>query len=289
MYIKKKSFYEVCFNIFNIIFLTAAAVVTFYPFWHELCVSLSSPEYSTLGGLFLAPKEFNLLSYKKVLSTQLIWSAYYNTIFTTVVATILGVMVTALTAYPLSRKNLSGSKQFTGFVLFTMLFSGGMIPTYLVVKQLGLVDSLWALIIPGLMPAFNVIIMKNFFMSIPEELIESAYMDGANPLVVFFKIILPLSTPVLATVSLWAAVGTWNDFLSAVIYINSTPKQTLPLLVRSIIQGQQIARATAEVQDISTNSIIGATIIISILPIVCLYPFLQKYFVKGVMIGAVKG
>jgi ABC-type glycerol-3-phosphate transport system permease component len=169
-----------------------------------------------------------------------------------------------------------------------MLFGGGIIPTYLLVKNLGLINSLWSLIVPTAISAYNVIVMRSFFVGIPAELEESAMIDGANPLRIFFTLILPLSTPVLATIALWDAVGIWNNFLQALIYLNDRDKFTLPIMLQQIIIGQQQNMNEGINSDTSTDSVIAATIILTILPILCVYPFLQKHFVKGVMIGAVK-
>jgi ABC-type glycerol-3-phosphate transport system permease component len=204
------------------------------------------------------------------------------------VGTALSVILTASTAYPLVKSGLPGKNFVTFLILFTMLFSGGIIPTYLLVKSLGLINSLWALIIPGAISAYNVLVMRSFFANLPVELEESATMDGANPIRIFFTIIFPLSTPVLATIALWEAVGLWNNFLQALIYLNDRSKYTLPVLLRDIINGQQQLQQAGIFSDTSSDSVIAATIVMSILPILCVYPFLQKYFTKGVMIGAIK-
>ncbi len=277
------------FDIANYTFLIVVGIITLYPFWHEINISLSSTDEVLKGGLFLLPKKITLLSYKAVIGGSNIWRAYGNSIFTTVMKVLLGVFFTALTAYPISRKQLYGRKAIIKFIIFTMLFNGGMIPTYLVVYNLGLVNSLWALVIPTLIAGYNTIIMKSFFQSIPAEIEESAYMDGANPFQIFFRIIVPLSKPVLATIALWVTVATWNNFLGALIYLNDRIKYTLPIFIREIIQGQQQQADAEELREISLESIRAATIMISVLPVICIYPFIQKYFVKGVMIGAVKG
>jgi putative aldouronate transport system permease protein len=270
-------------------FLLFAAIVTFYPFWYEICVSFSSYEQAVIGGIFILPREFTFRAYIDVISTKSIWIAFKNSALTTITGTILSVFITALTAYPLSKRRIPGNKFMVGLVLFTMLFGGGMIPLYIVVNKLGLINSLWSLVLPTLISSYNVFIIKNFFEAIPEEIEESAFIDGANPIQVFLKLILPLSMPVIATVSLWVAVGTWNNFYNALIFLNKRDKYTLPLLIRDIIQGQQQARETGEIGKSALESVIAATIVISIIPIVCFYPFLQKHFVKGVMIGSVKG
>lgn len=285
----KKTISEKIFDVFNTVLLVLVAAATLYPIWHEICLSFSSLEEAMRGGIFLWPRNFTAAAYNSVLGSDYIWLAYGNTIFVTIVGTALSVLLTAMTAYPLAKKDLPGKNAIVSFVLFTMLFSGGMIPTYLLVKELGLINSLWALIIPGVVSAYNTFIMRNFFSTIPAELEESAFMDGANPIRIFFSIILPLSTPVLATIALWVAVGKWNDFFNALIYLNERSKYTLSLLLREIINGQEIARMTGEITESSTESVVGATIVVAVVPILCVYPFLQKYFVKGVLIGSIKG
>ncbi|WP_028549954.1 carbohydrate ABC transporter permease [Paenibacillus sp. UNC451MF] len=276
------------FQILNGGILLLLSMLTLYPLWHELALSFSSMEGAMRGGFFFWPREFTSATYQVVLSSSYLWTAYANTLFVTAVGTVLSTLLTASTAYPLIKQGLPGKNMVTFLILFTMLFGGGLIPTYLLVKGLGLVNSLWSLILPGAISAFNVIIMRSFFVNLPAELEESAMIDGANPLLIFFKIILPLSMPVLSTVALWEAVSRWNNFFSALIYLNDKSKYTLPVMLKDVINGQELAKMTGELTNASTDSVIAATIVISILPIICVYPFLQKYFVKGVMIGAVK-
>jgi putative aldouronate transport system permease protein len=277
------------FQLFNGTFLLLFALATLYPLWYEICLSFSSADEVTKGGSFLWPKQFTLDSYRTLLGTNMIWQTYFNTAFVTVVGTILSVLLTAATAYPLTKSILPGRKWFIFGILFTMMFSGGVIPTYLLVKQLGLLNSLWSLILPGMITAYNALVMMSFFQTIPAEIEESAEMDGANPLRIFVRLILPLSMPVLATIALWVAVAQWNEFFTALLYINDRSYYTLSLLLKDLISGQDYARFTGEMTNTSTESVIGATIVATILPILCVYPFLQKYFVQGVMIGSIKG
>lgn len=285
---KKESVGDRAFGIVNVLLLITVSLVAIYPFWHELCLSFSSSVEAAKGGLFFTPRDFTIDSYKSVLSSSYIYISVKNSVLTTVGHTILGLFFTATTAYPLARKDLPFVKFFIIMVVFTMVFNAGTIPTYLTVKNFGLIDSLWAMIIPGLIAPYNVIIMKNFFANIPLEIEESAEIDGANTLVIFFRIILPLSKAVLATVALWIAVATWNNYFSALLYLSSSSNYTLPLLIRDVINGQIEAIETGEVTT-NTNTVIAATIMISTFPILCVYPFLQKHFVKGVMLGSVKG
>lgn len=276
------------FDTLNAVLLILVALVTFYPLWHEVSLSLSSMEEAMRGGAFWWPRDFTISAYQTVLGSEYIWVAYGNSIFTTVVGTLLTVLMTAALAYPLTKGEMPAQRIILLLILFTMLFSGGMIPTYLLVKSLGLINSLWSLILPTAVSAFNVIIMISFFRTLPLELEDSAMIDGANPIRIFASIVLPLSKPVLATVALWEAVGIWNNYLQALIYLNDKSKYTLPLLLRDVINGQVTARMTGELTGASVDSVVAATIIVAMVPILCVYPFLQKYFVKGVMIGSVK-
>ncbi|MFC7678790.1 carbohydrate ABC transporter permease [Paenibacillus sp. GCM10028914] len=272
----------------NALFLILFCLITFYPLWHEISISFSSSAGVLKGGLFLGPREFTFGAYESVFKSNFIWLAYRNSIIVAVAGTFLHVLLTAMTAYPLNRSSLPGVKIITFLIIFTMLFGGGMIPTYLLVKNLGMINSLWALIIPGMISAFNVIVMQSFMRGIPAEVEESATIDGAGPLRIFFQIILPLCKPVLATIALWECVGLWNNFMQALIYLNDKSQYTLPLLLREIIAGQQLVAETGQMTDSATESVIAAAIVVSIIPIMCTYPFLQKYFIKGTTLGAVK-
>lgn len=276
------------FSVFNIIFLSALTLVTLYPMWREAAVSFSGMEEAMKGGLFLWPRDFTTDAYVNILHSRYLWLAYGNSLFITLVGTLIGVLLTAATAFPLIKQDLPGKKMFVLLILFTMLFSGGIIPTYLLVKNVGLINSLWSLILPTAISAYNVIVMMSFFRTLPRELDESATMDGAHAIRIFASVILPLSKPVLATIALWEAVGYWNNYLQALFYLNDKSKYVLPVLLRDIINGQTIAQMTGESTGSSTESVIAATTIMAVLPILIVYPFLQKYFVQGTLIGSVK-
>lgn len=285
---------EKTFTVFNYIFFTLLCVIMVYPFWHVIMMSLSSVEATAKGGIFLWPKGFNLDTYSQVFRDPSIWSGYFTTILVTVVGTVLGTLFTATTAYPLSKKHLPFSKIMLFLVLFTMLFSGGMIPGYLLMKDLRLIDNRWSLILPGLISAYNVIIMKSFFMTIPESLEESAKIDGATDVTIFWRIVLPLSKATIATIALFTAVGYWNDYFSTVLYINTKEKWALQAVLRYMLtntnQAMQSAGVTvAAATNVTAATIKSASVVIATVPILCVYPFVQKYFVKGVMIGGVKG
>ena len=277
-----------------LIVMITYALTTLYPFWHVLMYSISDSGRAMTGGLFFLPRSVSLLSYRTVFQTHQIFVAYRNTILKTVVGTVLSLIITALTAFPLSIRRLRGRNAISMYIFFTMLFSGGMIPTFLVVQNLGMIDTFWALIIPGLMSAYNMFIMRNYFQQLPPELEESAYIDGATPPVVLAAIILPVSTPCLAAVAMFYAVGNWNSYLDCLLYTNSGDLQVLQIYLRNLIDSAGAMDAIASVSGDSTNQLSAetvkmTTIAVSILPILILYPFLQKFYTKGVTTGAVKG
>ena len=276
----------------NILFMLLLAFIMLYPMYNILVVSISSAEYIYRGEVNFIPKGINFDAYKMVFENESIWVSFKNSVVYTVVGTAINVVCSAMCAYPLSRKDFYGRGFFTFFVALTMFISGGMIPSYLVVNQLRLINTSWAIVLPGAISTYNMIIMRTFFQNIPSSLTESAYLDGANDIQILFKVILPLSMPIIATMTLFYAVGHWNSYFQAMIYLNSKSKFPLQVLLREIIVAGNMAEESA---DLSANmQIIAinfkyAVIIITIVPILVVYPFLQKYFTKGVMIGAIKG
>ncbi|TLS51655.1 carbohydrate ABC transporter permease [Paenibacillus antri] len=276
--------------------LIALTFLTLYPFWHVLMYSISDPRQAMGGGIFLLPKGFSLDSYAMMFQNSGIFQAYGNSLFRLFVGTFLNVLLTATLAYPLSIRRFLWRTPLTLFIFFTMLFSGGMIPTYLLVNSFGLVDTLWALIVPSAISAWNFFIMKNYFQSIPVELEESANMDGATPIVTLFWIVVPVSLPVIAAVALFYGVFHWNSYFDAVLYIHSQSNEVLTVFLRSMLNFSAMessrsiqASDSAAMANISEESVKMATIVASILPMLLIYPFLQKYYVKGVLIGSVKG
>ncbi|MFC4597189.1 carbohydrate ABC transporter permease [Cohnella hongkongensis] len=274
--------------------LLVFTLLTLYPFWHVLMYSISDPKKAMSGGLFLFPKGFSFDSYLMLFRNSMIFQAYSNSLFRLFVGTFVNILLTAMLAYPLSIRRFIGRTPLTLIIFFTMLFSGGMIPTYLLVNSFGLVDTLWALILPSAISAWNFFIMKNYFQSIPPELEESANIDGASPMRTLVSIILPVSMPVIAAIALFYGVWHWNAFFDAVLYIHSQDKQVLTLFLRtmmnfSAMESTRSMNDAAVVTNISEESVKMATIIATMLPMLLTYPFLQKYFVKGVLIGAVKG
>lgn len=274
----------------NMIALLILAVIMVYPFWYVLCYALSDSEAVATGGLLLWPKAFTLTNVLEVIKSSSFQTSALNSIWIVIVGTTLSVLTTAGLSYPLARK-VQGAKIINFMIYFTMLFGGGLLPTYYVVRQTGLLDSLWALIIPCMITPFNVFITRTFFAQLPNELIESARIDGASELSIFVRIAMPLSQPIFATITLFYAVGYWNRFTNAVFYIRSPEKRPLQLLLK-----EMIATTSSDIFDdigfniaTSSQSIKMATVIVVALPIILIYPFLQKHFVKGVMLGSVKG
>ncbi|HAR64863.1 MAG TPA: ABC transporter permease [Lentisphaeria bacterium] len=289
----KRSSGEKIFNFFNILFLAFVGLICLYPFIYTLTISLSTAAEASREGFHFYPREISFTSYKMVLSNPNIVTGYVNTIIRTVLGTFLTVIATCIAAYPLARKEMPHRSMLTFLVVFTMLFSGGIVPGYLLVKKLGLINSMGSLILPTLLSAFNIIIIKNFFQSIPDSLSESAGIDGAGEWRILFQIYIPLSKPVLATVALWSAVFHWNAWFDALLYITDDNKQVLQTFLQRIViesstQLMELGITDTTVVDFTGETIKAATIIVTILPIICVYPFLQKYFVKGIMLGGVK-
>ncbi len=277
-------------NVIIYLLLTVITIVTIYPLLNLLAVSLSEHSAYVMNPLMVIPDRINLLPYKWVFSHPLILSSYKNTLIVTFVGTFFSMFLTSTLAYPLSNRGLRGKGLFMKLIIFTMMFNGGLIPNFYLVRSLGLLDKLWALIIPGSMSGFYVILMKNFFESIPGSLKEAAKIDGASEMFIFARIVIPLSAPILSTLSLFYAVLRWNSFFNAIVYIRDRGKWTLQLLLREIvIISNPLLNDDTSISDIPPENIKYAVIIVAIVPILCLYPFLQKYFVKGIMVGAVKG
>lgn len=290
---KKKSYISIG-AVLNYTIITVLVLICIYPFINVLAYSLSSNNAIMSGEVTWFPVDIQLTAYQEILRKSQIWSAMKVSVLVTAAGTVLGLAMTICAAYALSKPRLKGLKVINGFILFTMYFSGGMIPTFLVVKELGMYDQLAALIIPSAMNVFNFIVMRTFFRGLPVELEEAAYLDGANDLKVLFKVVLPLSVPILATIGLFYAVSYWNEYFSSLIYIQSPGKYPLQLRLRQLLfagELNQINGGAAEGlgTQVMPEALKMASIIVSTIPILIVYPWLQKYFVKGVMIGSVKG
>jgi putative aldouronate transport system permease protein len=277
------------FDIVNSIIMTLVGIITIYPFLNVLFISLSSTaEVNKSGSFLLYPKGLNLGSYQYVVNYAGLGDAFRNTIVITVVGTIINLLLTAAGAYVLTEKDMPGHNFLMGFVLVTMFFSGGLIPSYLVVNSLHLVNTLWALMLPGAISTFNLILARNFFQEIPASLKEAARIDGASEFRILMTIIIPLSMPILATLTLFYGVGHWNEYSQAIIYINSPDLNPLQVIIQNMYN-TALGELNSDMLPPPVEGVRCATIMLTTLPIICVYPFLQKYFVKGVMIGSVKG
>ncbi|MCU6790608.1 MULTISPECIES: carbohydrate ABC transporter permease [Paenibacillus] len=275
----------------NYVLLALISLATILPFIYILAVSFTSPHEVAKGGFILFPKEFSLSAYKYIFSTDTLVRSLLVSVYITVVGTFINLLLTSLMAYPLARQTLRGRQIILMAVLFTMLFSGGLIPTYFVVKAMGLTNSLWSLMIPNAISAFNLIVLKNFFQQIPDGLEDSARIDGCSDVGVLFRIVLPLSMPAMATFGMFYAVTHWNQFFSAIMYINDNNKWPVQVLLREIVilAQSRIGDTGFDETEIQPLTIRMAVIVFATLPILAVYPFLQKHFAKGVMLGSVKG
>lgn len=288
---------EKIFNVFNYIILTIFGITTLYPFLYTLTISLSTAAEADKIGLHILPnpEQMSFASYAMVFKNAEIWGAYKWTLFRTIVGTLMALVVTCFYGYALSRPNLPLKKLFTSYLMFTMMFNGGQIPTYLNIKALGLVDNVWVYVLPFLIGAYNVVVAKSFFAALPESLNESARIDGAGEFRIFFQIIVPLSKPIIMTLALWMAVAHWNQWFDSLMYINREDKKVVQSFIQRIVTDgsvdmvKDVNASEADKKDVIGKTIQSASIMVSILPILCVYPFIQKYFVKGVTLGAVKG
>lgn len=290
----KRSAGERIFLACNNVFMVALCITMIYPFWNLLSLSFAGQGVATTR-FYLWPPVSTMDNYRRVFANTHIWTGFANTLFRTVIGTALSLIFSIHIAYPLSKRYFPHRSFWTALVVFTMFFSGGMIPDFVLIRTLGLYDSRWALILPLLINTFNMIIIRNFFMDIPDSLEESARIDGANDIVILYRIILPVSFSIIATVTLWTAVGHWNAWFDSLIYISDGSKQVLQTILRRIVLegSQQLMNLQGgTIQDtgnVNTETIKAATIMVATVPILLVYPFVQKYFVKGVMVGSLKG
>lgn len=294
----KKNFGSLVFDIAIYMIAGFAALITIWPFIYVLSMSLSDPAEVVKQSIWLLPKGFTLEAYKKVVNYPDIWQSYRNTIFYTVTGTILNCLMSSLGAYPLTRKGLYGRKLLVYYLIIPMYFSGGLIPGFILINKLGLYNNFLVMIIPGMVSIWNIILMRTYFSTLPDSLFESAIVDGANDLQILFKMYLPLSKPILAVISIYTAVGIWNSWFAALIYLPN--KQLHPLqmfLVNVLIKSSgDVSRIMASAEEsegflkmqMTAQQIRYSIIIFSSLPIICVYPFLQKYFIKGALLGSLK-
>ena len=276
------------FNIALLIFMTFVIFIMLYPFLYLLAASFSS---SSVMRLSLIPARPSVAAYEKVVQNQYLWNGFLMTLLRLGIGTPLTLVVTIATAYALSKPYFPNRTLWTGVLVLTMFFSGGLIPSYLLVRSVGIYNTVWALVLPGLISTYNMIIMRNFFMSLPTEIEESAKIDGANDIIILIRIVVPVSGAIIATVTLWTMVGHWNAWFDSLIYFNDMSKHVLQLVLRRlVIEGKVLTLFPGEDMGIGNpEAVKAATVLIGTAPIIMAYPFLQKYFVKGIMIGSLKG
>jgi len=296
----KKVVSDYVLDILLVVIMVFVFVATLYPFLNSLAISLNEANDTILGGITVFPRKFTLENYRNIMKNPTIWKAYGITFARTIIGTFGGLLVTGSLAFALSRKGLIGRRFYTMFCLIPMYFGGGLIPTYFLIKELGLTNHFLVYIIPFLVNIWNMILMRSYFQSVPDALEESARIDGASYFTVLFKIYWPVSTPIIATISLYFAVQHWNDWYTTFVYIRNSDLRPMTNVLLSIINEAKFAEQMASlgVTDIgnamrgkvtNVRSITMATMIVSILPIIIIYPFLQHFFIKGIMIGSIKG
>lgn len=286
----RKSAGERAFEIVNLLIMLFVLLATLYPFWYVIVSSVSTMGHLIKNGFVLWPDGLHWEAYRQIFSNALVPTAYKNTLIITTGGTAISMLLTILGAYVLSLKKLPGRTAITLFFVFTMLFGGGLVPTYLVVSSLGLIDSRWALILPGCVSTYNMVLMRNFFQSVPDALYEAAEIDGENMVGYLVRILLPLSVASIATITLFYAVSYWNAYFGSLIYIrdrNLWPMQTV--LRQVLMSSMESEFYTDAKRSVATETMKNAMIVVSVVPILVIYPFIQKYFVKGVMVGSLKG
>ena len=291
----RDSFGDRVFIFFVYLFLVLVLLVVLYPVIYIVSASFSDPNAVTAGKVWLYPVNFSLRGYQVTFQNPQIVTGYLNSLFYTVVGTFISVVLTVFVAYPLSRRDLYGSNFLMFLITFTLIFSGGLIPTYLVVRQLGMIDTRWALLIPQAVAAFQVIIARTFFRAtIPDELVEAAELDGCNDLQFLWSVVLPLSKPIIAVLALMYAVSQWNGYFDALIYLKSSDLQPLQIVLRNILilnttaSGSMDAAALAQRRQLA-DLLKYCLVVVGSVPVLLIYPFVQRYFVKGILIGSIKG
>lgn len=288
----RKSPAEKTFEIANILFLLIMCAVMLIPILHVVAGSLSSKNALTHSMVGIWPVEWTMENYKVVFTNTTFWRAFSVSVFLVIAGTLVNILMTVITAYPLAKTGLKGRRAVMLFIIFTMIFSAPLIPSFLVVKALGLLNTIWALIIPSALSAFNMILCLTFFRSLPEELFEAARVDGMNEYRILFRIAIPLSVPILVTLLLFYSVGHWNSYYSAMLYISNAALRPLQLYLYSIVAQASMADLSGSAEDammdLSPQGLQMATIIVATVPIVLIYPFIQRHFIKGALIGSLK-
>ena len=284
-------------DIVKVVFLTLIVVVTVYPFWNIFIISINDATDAVRGGLYFWPRVLSSASYREILSQSAFLNSIKVTLARTIIGTPLAVMVTSMLAYSLSRKDLVGHKFWSILFVFTMYFGGGQVPYYMVLKGLGLLDNFWVLVLPLVMSVYNMILIRSYIESMPNELFEAVKIDGGNDLIVFFRIVLPLAKPILMTVALFVAITHWNSWFDAYLYTSSQNLKPMQQILVEILNQYQTGASTSQqmsagknaAQAVTPDSIRMAATMVVTIPIILVYPLIQKYFVKGIMLGAVKG
>lgn len=289
----KKSLGKKIFDVINVTLMVLLTIVTLYPLINQIAYSFSGSNAILNGKVGLLPVDFTLSTYKDIMSEAMFVKDYINTIVYTVVGTLIGLIMTTICAYALSKKGLYGGGVFLKLIVFTMFFGGGLIPYFMLIKNLGMLDTIWAIVLPGAIMPYHVLLMRTYFSGLPDDLEDASRIDGLSQFGHFIRIALPLSKPILATITLFIAVIYWNDWFSALIYLNDGAKHPVTLYLRNIMMGSTMASQSGQGVDASVKSVAqsvqAASMIMVIFPVLCIYPCVQKYFVKGVMIGAIKG
>ena len=285
----RRGFGSRLFDVINIVLLVLLALTCIYPFWDTLIVSFSSLKSYLSTSVHLWPSEWSVEGYQFMFSNATLWTSYLNSAFITVVGTLVNLIITVMAAYTLSKRDLKGYRFLTFLAVFTMMFSGGIIPTYMIVKDVGLMNSLWSMILPTAVNTSYLIIMRNFLFDLPHELEESAMLDGCTEVGVLFRIILPISRPSIITIALFYAIDHWNDFFNAIMYIMDEEKWPLQLFLRSMLFENEAAYSSTQSLFLLGQPMKMAAVMMAIIPIMLVFPFFQKYFAKCITAGAVKG
>ena len=296
-YFIRQSRGEKVFGAANIMFMLFMLVIFLYPLLNMFSISVSNQYAILRAEVSFFPRGFDTVSYKLIFANQDIWRSIGNSLFVALAGCALSLLLTCVAAYPLAFGDFYGKKLFNILILFTMWFNGGIIPTFLTIRQLGLHDTLWSLIVNSMLVAYNVVIVRSYFQSIPQSVVESARIDGANDYLILFKLIIPLSKPVLATVALWVIVGHWNDYLNSLLFLSSRHNYTLQLVLKELVLNAEASIHNISMSSDTTTSGAAAlgqqmrngVLVVSMIPMIILYPFVQRYFISGVMLGSVKG
>ena len=296
-YFIRQSRGEKVFGAANIMFMLFMLVIFLYPLLNMFSISVSNQYAILRAEVSFFPRGFDTVSYKLIFANQDIWRSIGNSLFVALAGCALSLLLTCVAAYPLAFGDFYGKKLFNILILFTMWFNGGIIPTFLTIRQLGLHDTLWSLIVNSMLVAYNVVIVRSYFQSIPQSVVESARIDGANDYLILFKLIIPLSKPVLATVALWVIVGHWNDYLNSLLFLSSRHNYTLQLVLKELVLNAEASIHNISMSSDSSTSGAAAlgqqmrngVLVVSMIPMIILYPFVQRYFISGVMLGSMKG